>query len=46
MAQCGLPREASHRLGLAMGRAALDESRTLRSNDVVYGEELTLYQRR
>ena len=46
VAQCGLPREALHRLGLALGRAALDERRSLRGNDVAPGDELVLYERR
>ena len=46
MAQCGLPREAFHRLGLALGHSALDEGRSLRANDVAPGDELVLYERR
>jgi hypothetical protein len=40
--ECGLPDSAQHRLGLALGFAALDLSRSLRENDVQEGDTLEL----
>ena len=44
-AECGLPESAQPRLGLALGYAALDLSRSLRENDVEGGDTLTLLLR-
>ena len=43
--QCGLPQDASGLLGLALGHAALDERVSLRGNDIVEGDPITLYWR-
>ena len=40
--ECGLPDSAQSRLGLALGFAMLDPSRTLRENDVQEGDTLEL----